>query len=154
MAWTTRVTGSMTWRGNYGNRLKHEGGLPYANAKSVIHGAAGAGQVSTLFAALATYSDCTRYEYSWGRSYHIGSTIPGSGTVSVAKKAIVWARREGTSNRIRLEIPGIKDTYIEVQPRGKRLTTAALNAIVALMSTATGETLTPLWSKVVDVDGE
>jgi hypothetical protein len=144
----------MTWRGNYGNRLKQQGGLPYASAKSVIHGSNGAAQVGTLFSALATYSDCARNEYSWCKSYHISSTIPGSGTVSVAKKAIVWARREGTSGRIRLEIPGIKDTYVEIQPRGKRLTTAALNAIVALMSTATGEVLTPLWSKVIDVDRE
>lgn len=149
MAWAIGTKAFIVWRGNYGGKKKLKSGTAYADSMTIVRGPANSTLATAFWNALQTYTDCTKNIRSWQQVSAGGTAPPVSGTVSVLKKAIVYARRPG-GKRLELRIPGIKDAYIETQSEGKRLTIAALNDIVALWSTCCGETLTPLWSKIVD----
>jgi hypothetical protein len=142
-------SGQIGWIGNYGGKQKERSGKHYATARTFVENCPSWALIYDFHEFLMTYTDCTRLSESLHGVRPIYNTPPVSGTVSVRKRAIIFARRPD-GQVIKMTLPGVKNAYIEVNSEGKRLTKAALNAIVTAWSTASALSLTPLYSKVID----
>jgi hypothetical protein len=64
-------------------------------------------------------------------------------------KGIIYMRHPTTYHVVRCEIPAPVETDYELVAEGWRYTAVALDAIVALINTATGLTFGALWGKRV-----
>jgi hypothetical protein len=136
------MRGTIVWHGDRGT-----GKAPHTG-RSTIKGVTDKAALLTLAAALAVYTTCNRGRASVNDFDGGTPSAPGV-DANVDERAELYFYWEEEDSVVSLTIPSWDTATYPLDPasEGDRIVAADVNAIAALMATATGRTYSGLWGK-------
>lgn len=134
--------GIINWIGDYGT-----GDQPHVTG-SRIDQILGDAELVTLATGLGAYTLCNNASRSVNTSTSVNPAAP-SASANVDEKGIIYMRDTVTNKTISVTIPAwdVASKPLDPTGAGDRILKADVDAITALVATATGRTLVGVWGK-------